>query len=97
MIDKWYERLAICLFERISADWLAILQQIEIPCSPVSTIDDLLEDPHLKATGFFHVSEHPSEGTVVGIRHPVRFSQTPCTHDGPVPQMPGPPQPIGGR
>jgi crotonobetainyl-CoA:carnitine CoA-transferase CaiB-like acyl-CoA transferase len=90
MIDTLYERLAHCLPERSSVEWLDLLQQIEVPCSPVNTIDDLLDDPHLKATGFFQVSEHPSEGTVLGIRPPVRFSKTPCSMDGPVPQMPGP-------
>ncbi len=94
MIDTWYERLAGCLLERSSADWLGLLQQIEIPCSPVNTIDDLLEDPHLKAIGFFRESEHPSEGALVGIRPPVRFSKTPCSADGLVPQMPGPAQPV---
>jgi crotonobetainyl-CoA:carnitine CoA-transferase CaiB-like acyl-CoA transferase len=94
MIDVWYERLAGCLLERGSSDWLGLLQQIEIPCSPVNTIDDLLEDPHLKAVGFFRESEHPSEGTVLSIRPPVHFSKTPCNADGPVPQMPGPAQPV---
>ncbi len=94
MIDTWYERLAGCLLERSSADWLGLLQQIEIPCSPVNTIDDLLEDPHLKAVGFFRESEHPSEGKLLGIRPPVHFSKTPCDADGPVPQMPGPAQPV---
>lgn len=95
MIDILYERLAICLTERSSADWLRLLQHIEVPCSPVNTIDDLLEDPHLRATGFFESMEHPSEGTVLSIRPPVRFSKTPCSIDGPVPQIPGPPQQIG--
>lgn len=97
MIDTLYERLALCLAERSSADWLGLLQNIEVPCAPVNTIDDLLEDPHLKATGFFQESEHPTEGTILGIRPPVRFSKTPCSSDGPVPQMAGPSQRIGKR
>jgi crotonobetainyl-CoA:carnitine CoA-transferase CaiB-like acyl-CoA transferase len=35
---------------------------------------DVMDDPHLKATGFFERVEHPSEGGWIRMRHPVRFS-----------------------
>ena len=33
-----------------------------IPCTPVNTIADITEDPHLQATGFFDQAEHPAIG-----------------------------------
>jgi crotonobetainyl-CoA:carnitine CoA-transferase CaiB-like acyl-CoA transferase len=79
MIDMLYERLAGCLAGRRTAEWLAILNEVDVPCSAINSIDDLLEDPHLKATGFFETAEHPDEGRLVNLRPPVRFSKTPCS------------------
>ncbi|MBN9438304.1 CoA transferase [Bosea sp. (in: a-proteobacteria)] len=81
MIDTLYDRLAHCLVERRTAEWLALLAQADIPCSTVNTIDDLLDDPHLGATGFFEKTDHPTEGRLVGTKPPVRFSKTPCSID----------------
>lgn len=79
MIDTLYARLAECLAGRSTADWLSALDSADVPCSAVNTIEDLLEDPHLKATGFFESVEHPSEGRLINVRPAVRFSGTPST------------------
>ena len=87
MIGTLYERLSICLRERSSADWLKLLGELDIPCSLVNRIEDLLEDPHLQATGFFERVEHPTEGTLIQVRPPVRFSATPCETGTPAPRL----------
>jgi crotonobetainyl-CoA:carnitine CoA-transferase CaiB-like acyl-CoA transferase len=60
-----------------TAEWVSLLTQADIPFAPVNSIADLLDDPHLAATGFWHKSEHPTEGTLVQPGIPVRFSRTP--------------------
>lgn len=86
MIDTLYERLAECLTHRSSAEWLAILDRIDVPCSAINTLDDLLDDPHLKATGFFETVEHPEEGRLITTKPPIRFSATPCAITKPAPR-----------
>lgn len=44
--------------------WIAGLEQADIPAMPLHSTDDLLEDQHLKATNFFTVADHPTEGRV---------------------------------
>lgn len=78
MIGELYERLAACLLTRPTAEWLALLSEADVPCSAINTIDELIEDPHLKAVGFFEAVEHQSEGPMLNTRPPVRFSRTPC-------------------
>lgn len=78
MIDALYECLSQTLSERTSAEWMALLPQADIPCSPVNSVDDLLNDEHLRAVGFFVKSSHPSEGDVLTTRPPIQFSRTPC-------------------
>lgn len=51
--DFIYAWLADVLALRTSADWLELLQRAGIPCAPVNSIDDLIDDPHLRGIGFF--------------------------------------------
>jgi crotonobetainyl-CoA:carnitine CoA-transferase CaiB-like acyl-CoA transferase len=36
----------------------------------------LMEDPHLRATGFFCEREHPTEGPIVTVASPLNFEKT---------------------
>ena len=48
-----------------------------IPHGPVNTLEDLLDDEQLKATGFWKEVEHPTEGQLRMTDVPQRFSRTP--------------------
>lgn len=87
MIGTLYERLAEILPADSSANWLALLRHLDVPCAPVNSIDDLMEDEHLTAVGFFQAMHHPSEGEIVGVRPPVGFSGTPCGTPTPAPRL----------
>ncbi|MDP3824409.1 MAG: CoA transferase [Burkholderiales bacterium] len=62
---------------RSTAQWLALLEKADVPAGPLHTLESLLDDEHLKAVGFFEHHEHPTEGTVVSLRPPSRWSKTP--------------------
>lgn len=47
-------------------------QRRGVPCTPVNTIADLLEDPHLAATGFFQTADHPKIGSYIRPGAPFR-------------------------
>jgi crotonobetainyl-CoA:carnitine CoA-transferase CaiB-like acyl-CoA transferase len=61
---------------RGNKEWLEILHGIDIPASPVNSLDQLLDDPHLKAVDFFQEIDHPTEGKVLVCRHPVRYGNS---------------------
>ena len=63
--------------KRSSAEWVAFCDAKSIPCMPVRNLDDLAEDPHVKAVGLFGTAEHPSEGRYRTVRSPVNFSGAP--------------------
>jgi len=71
--------LAEHLPARTNREWLNILNSIDIPACPVNAVEDLFEDPHLKAVGFFDELEHPTEGKLKVCRFPVRFSASPSS------------------
>lgn len=45
----------------------------DIPAQAVRDLGDMLDDPHLAATGFFRRRTHPTEGGVVELTPPIRF------------------------
>jgi crotonobetainyl-CoA:carnitine CoA-transferase CaiB-like acyl-CoA transferase len=76
-IGEMYELLAAIVAQRSTQEWMQLLASADIPMAPVASLEDLLEDPHLQATGFFETHEHPTEGPVTMPGIPVRFSRTP--------------------
>ena len=62
---------------RTTAMWLSILGALDIPCGPVNTLEDLLEDEYLQETGFFQRMQHPLEGDVTVTTIPARLSASP--------------------
>lgn len=76
-IDAAYQVLSEIIETRTSAEWLRDLDAASIPAVPINTPEDLLEDEHLKSTGFWQTMEHPSEGSLNYPGIPTSFSASP--------------------
>jgi crotonobetainyl-CoA:carnitine CoA-transferase CaiB-like acyl-CoA transferase len=70
---------------KTTAEWIALLGPAGIPAMRVNSLEDLLEDPHLKSVGMFKTREHPTEGPYVEVRPPVKFSARPEAAISPAP------------
>ncbi|WP_293900168.1 CoA transferase [Phenylobacterium sp.] len=62
---------------KTTQEWLDVLKPLSIPVVKTNTLDDLDDDPHLKAVGFFESHDHPELGRYRLIKPPVKFSKTP--------------------
>lgn len=71
--DELYAIIAASLGGRTSAEWLAAFEKADVPCGVVHTPDSLLDDPHLKAVGFFEPNFEDDIGVVRTLRQPVIF------------------------
>jgi crotonobetainyl-CoA:carnitine CoA-transferase CaiB-like acyl-CoA transferase len=69
-----YAMVAEAMPSRSTAEWLSLLRDLDVPAMPVNDVEDVLEDPHLRAVGLFETSQHPTEGRYTRIRNPLRFS-----------------------
>ncbi|HEV2738453.1 MAG TPA: CoA transferase [Candidatus Elarobacter sp.] len=76
--DSAYRVVAELVATRTSAEWLAVLNAADIPVVPLEDVADLLDDEHLRATGFFSTEMHPTEGALRSVRRPLRFSGAPA-------------------
>ena len=59
------------------AHWVELLGSAGIPCGPIQTYDQVFNDPHLAARGFFSDAPHAKLGPVKQIGSPMRLSETP--------------------
>jgi CoA:oxalate CoA-transferase len=53
------------------------LRAASVPCAPVQELDDVINDPHLKARGSLKDIEHPIYGNIVVPESPLRFADMP--------------------
>ena len=75
--ESAYELMAAEMKKRTTAEWLATLEQADIPVQRMNSLQDLLEDPHLAAIGYFQTREHPSEGRIRTMAVPSEWSESP--------------------
>lgn len=70
----YFEVRAAGLAQRRTAEWLTILEALDVPVAAYNGIDDVLNDPHLADVGFFQAEDHPTEGPLRRTANPNRFS-----------------------
>jgi len=77
-IDDVYRLAGEELAHRRTAEWIPLLEKLEIPSGPVKSLDEVMDDPHLAAIGFFRRLKHPTEGELVMPDVPLQFSDSPA-------------------
>ena len=75
-IDLVYKTMAEVCATRTNAEWIALLGNSNVPHGPVNSLEDLLTDPQLEATGYWTEMEHPTEGKIRMPGIAPRFSRT---------------------
>jgi crotonobetainyl-CoA:carnitine CoA-transferase CaiB-like acyl-CoA transferase len=85
-IDRVYGLLGETFAERTTQEWLDLLERLHIPAAPLRTTDELFDNEHLNAIGFFETVETP-EGPVRFPGVPTWFSQTPGKVAGGAPRL----------
>lgn len=72
-IEKLYELAAQFIAGRSTETWLKIFNRLEIPASKMNRLEDLPQDEHLLATGFFETLQDPAMGMLRFPGVPVKF------------------------
>ena len=85
-IDRVYGLLGGTFAERTTQEWLELLEALHIPAAPLRTTDELFDNAHLNAIGFFETVETP-QGPVRFPGVPTWFSQTPGRVAGGAPEL----------
>ncbi|MFC0278434.1 CaiB/BaiF CoA transferase family protein [Falsigemmobacter intermedius] len=80
-------QLEAAFAQRTAAEWEALLTPADVPCSPINTIPQMLEDPQIRHRGMVVDLPHERTGTVSLIANPIRFSETPARYDRAPPRL----------
>jgi crotonobetainyl-CoA:carnitine CoA-transferase CaiB-like acyl-CoA transferase len=74
--------------QRTKDEVLAILTEAHVPCAPVRTTREVVNDPHLNARGLWADIEHPRRGKTRVPNSPIRLhGAAPGTVDRPAPLL----------
>jgi len=65
---------------RASADWIAALEAVQVPCGPINGLDQVFDDPQVRHRGMRIELDHPLAGTVPLTASPLRLSETPVEY-----------------
>lgn len=84
-LEALYEIVASLLKQRSTSEWIALLEEADIPVARLETVQSLMSHVHLMKTGFFQALEHPTEGA---IRTVAKTSNWSLTQPGPTKPTP---------
>jgi crotonobetainyl-CoA:carnitine CoA-transferase CaiB-like acyl-CoA transferase len=82
-----YAFLADLFRTRTTAQWMALLESVDIPVAPMNSVEDVVNDPHLTQSGFFVTEHHPSEGSLRAMRTPTNWSESQPGTPRPAPRL----------
>jgi crotonobetainyl-CoA:carnitine CoA-transferase CaiB-like acyl-CoA transferase len=63
-----------------AAHWVAELRAAEIPCGPINSAAEALNDEQTRARGMIVEIEHPLIGLAKSVGNPIHLSETPVTY-----------------
>lgn len=76
-IDTLYALIREEAPKRTTTEWAVFCEEADIPFMPVLTVEQLPDDPHVRAVDLMPIAEHPTEGLYHAVRQPIRFGAAP--------------------
>lgn len=85
--DEIYHLMTSWLESHTPREIFQLCQSNSVPASPVNTVKDLYEDPHLQTRGYWVEMDHPAAGRIRVPGPPYRISGDPWRVDRPAPLL----------
>jgi crotonobetainyl-CoA:carnitine CoA-transferase CaiB-like acyl-CoA transferase len=85
--DALIPQLSAIMLTRTMMEWIARLEQFNVPCGPIYTLDQVFEDPQVQHRQMRVDVPHSVGVDVPGLASPLRFSDTPVTYDKAAPTL----------
>ena len=86
-LTELVEELTSTLKTRTTKEWLKVFEETGVPCGPVLTLDEVYQNPQVKAREMDIELQHPTAGRIHTIGFPVKYSRTPGQMYRPAPVL----------
>ena len=73
--------LAEMVKKKSKAEWLELLENAGVPCGPINKLDEVFNDPQVRARECAIELDHPTADKVKLVASPMRLSGTPVQYD----------------
>ena len=84
-----YQKMPSFMKRKTTKEWLSIMEEVKVPCSPVNNIEQVFDDPHVKHREMKIEMDHELSGSgkVPLIGNPLKLSATPPQYLRPPPTL----------
>ena len=72
--DAIHARIASIVLTKTSAEWVALLNELGVPCGPINSIDQVYADPQVRHLGLVGEVDHAILGRLALQRSPLQMS-----------------------
>jgi crotonobetainyl-CoA:carnitine CoA-transferase CaiB-like acyl-CoA transferase len=74
--EEVLDALRSAFLTKTREEWISLLNEADVPCGPVLTIEESFSDPQILHRHMVFEMEHPVEGKIKQRAFPARFSDT---------------------
>jgi crotonobetainyl-CoA:carnitine CoA-transferase CaiB-like acyl-CoA transferase len=67
------------LAKRSSAEWVALLNEVGVPCGPIYSVDQVFGDAQVQHLGIAQAVQHPQRGPMRLVGQPIKMSRSRAT------------------
>ena len=85
--DELKRLIAPAMRTRTTAEWIALLEPLGVPCGPINRLDQVFADPQVAHRGLKVEVPHPVAGRLPLVANPIRYSRTPIRYETPPPLL----------
>jgi crotonobetainyl-CoA:carnitine CoA-transferase CaiB-like acyl-CoA transferase len=70
-----------------TSHWVNLLEKFGVPCGPINNLEQVFNDPQIKARKVKQEIEHPLNGKLSFVANPIHFSENPIEYRFPPPLL----------
>jgi crotonobetainyl-CoA:carnitine CoA-transferase CaiB-like acyl-CoA transferase len=85
--DACTAALAPAIRAKTTAEWIALLEPVGVPCGPINRLDQVFADPQVRHRGMQIELDHSLAGAIPLVANPIKYSRTPIRYDAPPPVL----------
>jgi len=76
-LKQVFEAIEAWTVTKTKLEAMELLNQHEIPCGPILSMQELAAEPALRATGTIVEVDHPKRGKYLSVGNPIKLSDSP--------------------